>query len=63
MLYRTPRVSPLGQLRALLARLAGALAEARNTRADTAYLDRLSTRELSELGLDRVRYRDETHYR
>ncbi len=59
MLYRTPRSSIATRLRGLLARLGGALAELRQTAADTASLDGLTDRELRELGLRRY---DDRHF-
>lgn len=63
MLYRTPRLSIAALLRALLARMAGALAEFHKTGVDTAYLDGLNAHELRDLGLERTDERGETVYR
>ena len=63
MLYRTPRFSAASVLRGAFARLAAALAEFRQTGADTAYIDSLSDNQLRDLGIRRFTDRDATYYR
>ena len=63
MLYRAPRFSAAAIVRAIFARLLGALAEFHRTGVDTAYLDGLNANDLRDLGVDRIEDRGETFYR
>jgi hypothetical protein len=63
MLYRQPRPTAASFIAAVLARIAGFVAEFCRIGSDSAYLDHLNEAALRDLGLQRIEARDERFYR